>query len=150
MSRANRLREKQCLIKSHLTILKITCGVISPNTTINNVEKTIAIKPDVKLSSNIVNVELTKTFPNKMLHSKKLPWSLTGWIARAYRFSASEPVLHKIYNSKDIFKYLNIDLKKIITFKSVLSKDINPKLSPLRFRKEKIYLFENNNILKKG
>lgn len=52
---------------------KITCGVISPKMTINNVEHTTAIKPDVRLSSKIVNVEFTNTFPSKILHSRKLP-----------------------------------------------------------------------------
>lgn len=55
-----------------------TCGVISPKTTINSVELITAIKPDVKPSKRIVNVEFTKTFPSKILHNKKLPWSLTG------------------------------------------------------------------------
>lgn len=56
----------------------ITCGVISPKTTINNVEQTTAIKPDVSPSSKMVNVEFTKTLPSKILHNKKLPWSRTG------------------------------------------------------------------------
>lgn len=56
----------------------LTCGVISPKTTINSVEHITATKPDVKLSNRIVNVEFTKTLPSKILHNKKLPWSLTG------------------------------------------------------------------------
>lgn len=51
----------------------LTCGVISPKTTINNVEHTTAIKPDVNPSNKMVNVEFTNTFPNKMLHNRKLP-----------------------------------------------------------------------------
>lgn len=55
-----------------------------------------ATKPDVKSSSKMVNVEFTNTLPSRILQSKKLPWSLTGCMARAYFFSFSVPVLHRI------------------------------------------------------
>lgn len=46
-------------------LLKHTCGVISPKTTISNVDEITAINPDVRLSRRIVNVEFTSTLPVK-------------------------------------------------------------------------------------
>lgn len=47
-----------------------TCGVISPNITINSVDAMTATMPDVNPSSKMVNVELTSTLPRRILHSK--------------------------------------------------------------------------------
>lgn len=61
-----------------------------------NVEKITAKRPEVKPSRRMVNVELTRTFPKRILHSKKLPLSRTGWIIFAYLLSFSVPVFFKI------------------------------------------------------
>lgn len=99
--------------------------------TISNVEQTTATSPLVRLSNKIVNVEFTRTLPSKILHRRKLPWSRTGWIAFAYRFSMSEPVLHKIWEKQE--KRLKTFLRKLqgqLTLRSVRSSDISPRLRP--------------------
>lgn len=53
--------------------ISLTCGQISPNITISIVEHKTATKPDVRLSSKIVNEELTNTFPRRILHNRKFP-----------------------------------------------------------------------------
>lgn len=81
MSEINTLQKNYTLftcllyvIYSYHSVINVrTCGVISPKITIKSVEHTTATRPDVRPSSKIVNVELTNTLPNKMLHRRKLP-----------------------------------------------------------------------------
>ena len=69
----------------------VPCGIISPNTTIPAVAPIIATVPEVKSSRKIVSELLTRTFPSKRVHKRKLPRLRTGNSFLAYFFSSSSP-----------------------------------------------------------